>query len=176
MGFGAHRRWETNVGSASAEPMEPSVSAGNFISGLTQISGDRPLIARNVESKASELRLVPTAAAPGQARVAVKQTLAGCKPEAIETVSLLVSELVTNSLCHGKAVLNPSVLLRIVQSGSVVRVEVVDWGQGFEYRRRAEAVDQAGGWGLYLVEQLSSRWGVEQGPPNVVWFELAGTG
>lgn len=134
------------------------------------------MIARKVESKSSEMRLAPTAVAPAQARVAVKQSLAECSPEAIETTSLLVSELVTNSLRHGRAVLNASVVVRIVQNGAVIRVEVIDWGQGFEYRRRAEALDQPGGWGLYLVEQLSARWGVEQGSPNVVWFELADTG
>lgn len=134
------------------------------------------MIARDVDLKSSEVRLAPTAGAPGQARLAVKQVLAGCDPEAIETTSLLVSELVTNSLRHGQAVLNASVVLRIVQKGPVIRVEVNDWGQGFEYRRRCEALDQAGGWGLYLVERLAARWGVERGSPNLVWFELADTG
>ncbi|HET9513417.1 MAG TPA: ATP-binding protein [Gemmatimonadales bacterium] len=118
------------------------------------------------------MRFAPTAAAPSQARQAVKDTLSGKPEEIIETASLLVSELVTNSLRHGNAILNSSVVLRITQREEVIRIEVVDWGQGFEYRRRSEPLDQAGGWGLYLVDQLSSRWGIERGTPNVVWFEL----
>ena len=119
-----------------------------------------------------EIRFPPSAGAPSQARVAVKQALAGSSRETIETASLLVSELVTNSLRHGHAVLNASVVLRIGRSDGVLRFEVVDWGQGFEYQRRTEPLDQAGGWGLFLVEELSSRWGIQRGTPNVVWFEL----
>ena len=130
------------------------------------------MITRDVVSKSCEMRFAPTAAAPSQARQAVKDTLSGKPEEIIETASLLVSELVTNSLRHGNAILNSSVVLRITQREEVIRIEVVDWGQGFEYRRRSEPLDQAGGWGLYLVDQLSSRWGIERGTPNVVWFEL----
>jgi serine/threonine-protein kinase RsbW len=119
-----------------------------------------------------EVRFPPSAGAPGQARAAVKEALAGSSKETIETASLLVSELVTNSLRHGHAVLNASVVLRIGRSEGVLRFEVVDWGQGFEYHRRNEPLDHAGGWGLYLVEELSSRWGISKGTPNVVWFEL----
>lgn len=119
-----------------------------------------------------EMRFPPSAGAPSQARMAVKQALAGSSKETIETASLLVSELVTNSLRHGHAVLNASVVLRIGRSDGVLRFEVVDWGRGFEYHRRSEPLDQAGGWGLFLVEELSIRWGVSNGTPNVVWFEL----
>jgi hypothetical protein len=32
---------------------------------------------------------------------------------------------------------------------------------------------QDSGWGLFLVEQLSDRWGVEQiGQATTVWFEI----
>jgi anti-sigma regulatory factor (Ser/Thr protein kinase) len=130
------------------------------------------VITRDVESKTCELRFAPTAGAPGQARQAVKDTLSDRSKETVETASLLVSELVTNSLRHGNAILNASVVLRIAQHDHVIRIEVVDWGRGFDYSRRSEPLDHAGGWGLYLVEQLSSRWGIEKGTPNVVWFEL----
>jgi anti-sigma regulatory factor (Ser/Thr protein kinase) len=128
---------------------------------------------RDMLSKTCELRFAPTAGAPCQARAAVKNTLFDRPKETIETASLLVSELVTNSLRHGNAILNASVVLRISQHDGVIRIEVVDWGQGFEYHRRSVPSDPAGGWGLYLVEQLSSRWGIERGTPNVVWFELS---
>lgn len=130
------------------------------------------MITRDQVSKTCEMRFAPSAGAPGQARVAVRETLSSRPPEIIETASLLVSELVTNSLRHGNAILNASVVLRITQRNEFIRIEVVDWGQGFEYRGRSQPLDQAGGWGLYLVDRLSSRWGVEKGTPNVVWFEL----
>lgn len=133
------------------------------------------MITRDLHTRTSEMRFAPTAAAPGQARAAVKDALAGQPRDTIDTASLLVSELVTNSLRHGHALVNPSVVLRIAQNAEVIRFEVVDWGEGFEYEPRSEPLDHAGGWGLYLVEQLSFRWGIESGSPNVVWFELTAT-
>jgi hypothetical protein len=33
---------------------------------------------------------------------------------------------------------------------------------------------ESSGWGLYLVERLAERWGVDRRPDgNEVWFELA---
>lgn len=126
----------------------------------------------SLNSTMLEMRFPPSAGAPGQAREAVKKALADCSKETIEAATLLVSELVTNSLRHGHAVLNASVVLRIGRSDGVLRVEVVDWGRGFDYQRRNEPLDSAGGWGLFLVEELSNRWGIQKGTPNVVWFEL----
>lgn len=129
------------------------------------------MINRSVEST-HEKRLVPTAGAPGEARVAIKQILDGWRQETVDTACLLVSELVTNSLRHGHAVLNAAVLLRVVVDRGSLRVEVLDWGLGFDHQTRSTPLDHAGGWGLYLVEELSSRWGIDKGTPNVVWFEL----
>jgi hypothetical protein len=44
-------------------------------------------------------------------------------------------------------------------------------------RRTREPGARGGGYGLYLVEQLAKRWGVERNEGTVVWFELpAGVG
>ena len=32
--------------------------------------------------------------------------------------------------------------------------------------------DRDRGWGFFFVSQLASRWGVEQGDPACVWFEI----
>ena len=54
-----------------------------------------------------------------------------------------------------------------------LRVEVTDWGGGFEptLPERPED-DRAGGFGLFLVHRLATRWGVERGRTTLVWFEL----
>lgn len=119
-----------------------------------------------------ELRLPPTPQAPGQARRAVRQSLAGVSEETVEAATLLVSELVTNSVRHSGMSQGGSVLVRIANNRSPVRIEVCDWGRGFKLEPRSSPLDTAGGWGLPLVERLSRRWGVQQGPPTIVWFEL----
>ena len=89
-----------------------------------------------------------------------------------EDVRLLVTELITNSVRHADLAGDAGIHLRVAVQGDVVRVEVADPGKGFEPRGRDAPLTQASGWGLYLVEKLSDRWGVERGPHTRVWFEI----
>jgi len=47
--------------------------------------------------------------------------------------------------------------------------------RGFERVLRRRAFDQVGGWGLEIVEDVASRWGVHEGTTHV-WFELERSG
>jgi signal transduction histidine kinase len=79
-----------------------------------------------------------------------------------------VTELVTNSVRHTRA---DSVLLRVLVGRSAVWTEVSDGGQGFDLDSARDG-DRTG-WGLFLVERLASRWGVNQDAEGTkVWFEL----
>lgn len=84
-----------------------------------------------------------------------------------EDATLLVSELVTNSVVHGSG----ETVALVIDDGRPgrLRCDVVDGGNGFVPRPRGDRV--GGGWGLELVERLCSRWGVLVGPTHV-WFEL----
>jgi anti-sigma regulatory factor (Ser/Thr protein kinase) len=90
-------------------------------------------------------------------------------------IALLVSELVTNSVRHGGAGEDDRLELAALREGERLRVEVTDWGPGFDRdARRRRPTDEASGWGLVLVERLADRWGVERhGDATVVWFELS---
>ena len=59
-------------------------------------------------------------------------------------------------------------------AGLTCLFEVTDPGPGFEPKPVTPSFYQTGGWGLYLVEQLSDRWGVIRGKATTVWFELGG--
>jgi len=84
--------------------------------------------------------------------------------------SLLVSELVTNSVLHGAG---EAVRVRLETDDlGGLRCEVLDDGAGFLPTPPAVRRD-AGGWGLQLVDRLADRWGVADGSTHV-WFELAG--
>jgi anti-sigma regulatory factor (Ser/Thr protein kinase) len=86
-----------------------------------------------------------------------------------ETVRLLLTELVTNSIRHARETASPiEVQVRADPGG--VRVEVDDSGQGFEPRPVAPGID--GGFGLLLIDRLADRWGVLEERPCRVWFEL----
>ena len=93
----------------------------------------------------------------------------------LDDIALLVSELVTNSVRHGGAGEDDRLELAALREGQRLRVEVTDWGPGFDRDARPRRpTDEVGGWGLVLVERLADRWGVERdGDATVVWFELS---
>jgi anti-sigma regulatory factor (Ser/Thr protein kinase) len=90
----------------------------------------------------------------------------------MEDVKLLVSELVTNSVRHAGMAENDHVELDVSLAGDTLHVQVGDTGSGFEPRRRTAEPTRPGGWGLFLVEKLSDRWGVARNSLTRVWFEI----
>ena len=87
----------------------------------------------------------------------------------LATARLLVSELVTNAVTHGRG----RVTLRAELFERRLVVEVIDEGGGFEpeLREREFQTPGVGGWGLSVVDAESSRWGLRRGSSHV-WFAL----
>jgi anti-sigma regulatory factor (Ser/Thr protein kinase) len=85
-----------------------------------------------------------------------------------DTAALLVSEVATNALVHGRG----DVRVRASADARVLRVEVSDEHPRLPQPRLASVLDE-GGRGLALLEALSTRWGTEGRPDGkTVWFEL----
>jgi anti-sigma regulatory factor (Ser/Thr protein kinase) len=122
------------------------------------------------------LRLPGTNESAAAARHSVGAVLTPFAPRSLsERVELLVSELVTNALRHGRAKDDASIQLKLNLTPARVRVEVVDGGIGFDPPETpAERADQMAGWGLVLVNRLASDWGVVRNGSTVVWFEIDG--
>jgi anti-sigma regulatory factor (Ser/Thr protein kinase) len=91
----------------------------------------------------------------------------------LHDVHLLATELVTNAVLHAAA----DVLeLRVARVPAGLRVSVTDPGFAHTSPEVQEIdPDIPGGMGLFLVDQISERWGVERtaGGANRVWFEVA---
>jgi anti-sigma regulatory factor (Ser/Thr protein kinase) len=88
--------------------------------------------------------------------------------DVVHTGMLLVSELVTNALLHGKG----PVELRLRLTRDRLVVEAEDGGQHLPRRRRA-GEDDEGGRGLHLVSTLADRWGARlTDDGKVVWAEV----
>lgn len=90
----------------------------------------------------------------------------------LATLTLLVSELVTNAVIHPEVDAPGDIQLRARFAGDIIRVEVTDGGDGFEPRPR-DPTRSDRGYGLYLLEQQAERWGVERADGTTVWFELS---
>ena len=87
-----------------------------------------------------------------------------------QTLRLLVTELIANSVRHASA---PTVDLTALVEDRGVWVEVSDAGPGFDPRDHDHTTSDDSGWGLFLVERLADRWGVRRdGTSTRVWFEL----
>ncbi|MGW6924848.1 ATP-binding protein [Streptomyces sp. NPDC054950] len=89
----------------------------------------------------------------------------------IQTVELLVSELITNAIRHSTG----PPLIQLTWNGRLLRIAVSDDSN----RRpcmRATKNTEPGGFGLQLLERLSHRWGVTpRHPGKTVWAELSPT-
>jgi anti-sigma regulatory factor (Ser/Thr protein kinase) len=89
--------------------------------------------------------------------------------DVVDTAVLLVSELVTNALLHGR----PTISVEVLAVPSGVRIAVQDAHPDLP-TPRPPARDEEHGRGLLLVDGMSRAWGVDARPPGkAVWFELA---
>jgi two-component sensor histidine kinase len=93
--------------------------------------------------------------------------------ETVEVVSLLVTELVTNAVRHGRVSDGTRITVHLdVVSDDLVRVDVVNDGPVFEPAPRNGLDAEGGGVGLQLVDRLAERWGVEGNGVTKVWLEV----
>ncbi len=84
------------------------------------------------------------------------------------TTELVVSELVTNALRYGEA----PVQLRLIREKTLI-CEVSDGSGTAPHLRRARTLDE-GGRGLFIIAQLTDRWGTRHGPHGkTIWSELS---
>jgi anti-sigma regulatory factor (Ser/Thr protein kinase) len=125
-----------------------------------------PLATREVFS------LAPSRRAPAQARAAVR---AFAEPiigdEAAGTAELLVSELVTNALTHGRG----TITVQLEHGSTGLLITVCD-----DEPTHPEVPPQVplalGGRGLRMVEVLADDWGITpaaSGPGKGVWFRVS---
>ncbi|NJP45726.1 SpoIIE family protein phosphatase [Streptomyces sp. PRB2-1] len=103
----------------------------------------------------------------GVRRRASDQLSAWGLDEAAFTMELVISELVTNAIRHGRQ----PVRLRLIKDDASLFCEVSDGSNTAPHLRRARVLDE-GGRGLLLVAQLTDRWGTRQTPVGkIIWTE-----
>jgi anti-sigma regulatory factor (Ser/Thr protein kinase) len=131
--------------------------------------------ARSVDDSLLRISLERNPQAPSLARAAITGFTDGSNidPGTLATLSLLVSEVVTNAVVHSVAPPRSEISLyaRRLDRGTV-RVEITDQGPGFTPRPRDPARPD-GGYGLYLLDKEAQRWGVDRHGGTRVWFEMA---
>ncbi|MFJ5220353.1 SpoIIE family protein phosphatase [Streptomyces sp. NPDC088354] len=87
--------------------------------------------------------------------------------DATTTTVLIVSELVTNAIRHAQ----PPVRLRLIRCDACLACEVTDGSTTSPHLRRARTFDE-GGRGLFIVAQLTQRWGTRHhARGKTIWAE-----
>jgi anti-sigma regulatory factor (Ser/Thr protein kinase) len=150
----------------AGEPLEdipagPSESPGFLVHGTWQAS-----IVRH-----EQVDLPGGLRAPQSARRAIEEHFSGTVDgDMLASVELLATELVSNAVRHGGAGEGQTVALHLAVAPHCLRVEVCDPGRGFDPGPPTPYGE--GGYGLFLVSEVSSRWGVSHDEGNCAWFEL----
>jgi anti-sigma regulatory factor (Ser/Thr protein kinase) len=144
-------------------PEEAAMSASNC--------SERPAVERDATTVAS-IRLERARDAPTLARRHVRREITASAGR-LHDIVLLTSEVVTNAVEHSRA---GAVEISVIRGPTFTRIEVRNPGEIWDHRpelRSSEPAepDEPGGWGLFLVEQLSDRWGVRD-DDRTVWFEF----
>lgn len=128
------------------------------------------------DSAVTSIELPPERSAAAAARRFTREVAApwALDPHVQADVELLVSELVTNAVLHARS----SAHLTIERDGDLVRVTVADESKLLP-RLRDYGADAVTGRGIFLVDQISERWGVDVADDGEdgkrVWFEIATT-
>ena len=111
--------------------------------------------------------------APALARASLDGWLsAEVGPETADDVRVMATELVANAVKHGGLEKNDKIGLTGTVGEEVVRIEVEQPSpvSGAAVQRDADIANS--GLGLLIVDTVAKRWGAEEGPPGVVWFEV----
>jgi serine/threonine-protein kinase RsbW len=86
---------------------------------------------------------------------------------------LVATELVTNALRHSACREHESIEVRVHQTEERLLISVQDPGKSGKVAKVRPPDLGQGGVGLWVVEQLSRRWGAERHDGYRVWAELA---
>ncbi|MET7495558.1 ATP-binding protein [Streptomyces sp900116325] len=131
----------------------------------------RPLSAPRARVTAQDASwpLTPDLTSVGRARrLAIEQVGEWRLDELADTVELLVSELVTNALCHTRGAVRMNLQVR----GARLRCEVEDTNSDGPVRRSVCA-DAEGGRGMEILDLLAEAWGSSRtATGKTLWFEL----
>ena len=120
----------------------------------------------------TEVALARDPDSAAEARRALGEVSDHLSQRRLEDAQLLVSELVTNAIRHAGLEEQETIRLVVETDDRGMRVEVCDRGPGFELSEPTPDPSRPSGWGLYLVRELSDRWGIDRDGGTRVWFEL----
>ncbi len=115
-----------------------------------------------------KLRGLPQAV--GAARRALRDWEGHFEPDVFYDLSLCVSELVSNTVRQGQPVGGDEIELGVWRSDTLVRAEIREPRAHLVVSKPAAMV--ASDWGMFIVDRVADRWGVDRSEGTLVWCEI----
>lgn len=138
---------------------------------------DKPTTLRSVrpvtESQVDALIRLPSAlASVPAARHQTREYAASLmSPGQLENLELALTEVVANSVRHSGS--SDDIMVALTPKDGYLCVRVTDGGAGLVPKPGAMSTEPGAGYGLFLVEQLTRRWGMTREDERTrVWFEI----
>lgn len=131
--------------------------------------------AQSGATESAAVRVAGGRGAPHAARSAIVSLLRRrLRAERLGDVALVVSELVTNSVCHANVGPDDHVGVELLLFADRIRLSVIDRGSALTPRLVSRERDEPGGLGLVVVDRLSTTWGVARDGTRLTrtWCEL----
>jgi anti-anti-sigma factor len=125
--------------------------------------------------RAVRVEIDPSVEAPRAARAVLHEVVADHPHAAnhLDTLTLLVSEVVTNAVVHPVVEEEYEIGFSVAVTDELTRVVVSDGGVGFDWPAETCRADRLGGYGILLMDRQASRWGTFRAPGRFsVWFEV----
>ena len=117
--------------------------------------------------------LAPDLGAAAAARRVLDGFRGQLEEDVIDRSALVATEVVTNSVTHAGLTAAQPIDLKIQVFPGCLRLEVADEGtRSFDPVARLPPAGQNSGRGLWMIDQLTDRWGVEFTHSTRVWCEF----
>jgi anti-sigma regulatory factor (Ser/Thr protein kinase) len=129
---------------------------------------------RRVERPASTtVEVPPQPDAAGTARRFLEPIARPLDGDVVDTAKLLVTEVIANAVVHGDPERTDPLRIRMERRNGTLRVQVNDCSRAFEPNVPEPTPGRQSGWGMFLIDELADRWGVQPSRDGVsVWFEI----
>ena len=108
--------------------------------------------------------------AVGAARRVLREWERQFDPVLFYDLSLCVSELVTNRVQHGDPAAHSYIELTVCRSERLVRAQISEPCD--DVVMATPSTMTAGDWGMFIVDRVADRWGVDHGAGTLVWCEI----
>ena len=156
-----------DVGSGRQSP--PEVSPSSVIAGAIA-----PMTSLVLSETERRLQLSGLPQAVGAARRALRDWERHFEPDVFYDLSLCVSELVTNTVKRGQPVAGEQIELGVWRSQRLIRAEIREPRADAQVSKPATMVPRD--WGMFIVDRVADRWGVDRSEGTLIWCEIDLTG